>query len=94
MQKTVSMLFVLLLLILAACGNSDSKITHSEAESIVVQDLIENRSKDRDKIKIISVSKSWGKYIVEWEIDKDCEFGTIQVDDENGDLLQAEETNC
>ncbi|MBP3953125.1 hypothetical protein [Bacillus suaedae] len=51
MQKIVSMLFVLLLLLLAACGNSQSKITQAGAESIVVQDLTENFSKDKDKIK-------------------------------------------
>lgn len=94
MSKIVSMLFVLLLLMLAACGNSESKITQAEAESIVVQHLTEDPSKDKNKIKIKSVSKGWGKYIVEWEIDKDCEFGTVKVDDENGDLLEAEESNC
>ncbi|WP_456274719.1 hypothetical protein [Bacillus sp. AK031] len=94
MNKIASMLIVILLIVLAACGNSQSKITHAEAESIVVQDLIENFNKDKNKIKIKSVSKGWGKYIVEWEIDKDCEFGTVQVDDENGNLLEAMESNC
>jgi ABC-type glycerol-3-phosphate transport system substrate-binding protein len=94
MQKIASILIVLLLLVLAACGNSQSKITQAEAESIVVQDLTENFSKDKDEIKIKSVSKGWRKYIVEWEIDKDCEFGTVQVDDKNGDLLEAMESNC
>jgi hypothetical protein len=93
-HKIVTMLFALPLLILAACGNSESKITQTQAESIVVQDLTENFSKDKNKLKIKSVSKGWGKYIVEWEIDKDCEFGTVQVDDESGELLEAEESNC
>ncbi|WP_148954680.1 hypothetical protein [Bacillus sp. P14.5] len=88
------MLFVLLLLTLAACGNSESKITQSEAESIVVQHLTEETNKDQNTIKIKSVSKGWGKYTVEWEIDEDCEFGAVQVDDESGELLEAEESNC
>ncbi|UAL46058.1 hypothetical protein [Sutcliffiella horikoshii] len=94
MQKIGSMLPVLLLLILAACGNSDSEITQVEAESIVLQHLIEDLNKDKDQIKIKSVSQSFGKYIVEWKIDESCEFGNIQVDDQNGELLEAEESNC
>ncbi|WP_404346827.1 hypothetical protein LG311_14190 [Sutcliffiella horikoshii] len=94
MQNIGSMLPVLLLLILSACGNSDSEITQVEAESIVLQHLIEDLNKDKDQIKIKSVSKSFGKYIVEWKIDESCEFGNIQVDDQNGELLEAEESNC
>ena len=58
------MLPVLLLLILAACGTSDSEITQVEAESIVLQHLIEDLNKDKDQIKIKSVSQSFEKYIV------------------------------
>ncbi len=87
MQKIGSMLPVLLLLILAACGNSDSEITQVEAESIVLQHLIEDLNKDKDQIKIKSVSQSFGKYIVEWKIDESCEFGNVLVDDKNGELL-------
>ncbi|WP_223702636.1 hypothetical protein [Sutcliffiella deserti] len=94
MQKIVFMLFVLLFLILAACGNSESKMTQSEAESIVLQHLTEDLNKDKDEIKIKSVSKGLGKYTVEWEIDKDCEFGSVQVDNGSGELLKAEESNC
>lgn len=98
MQK-IAYMFILLLSILAACENSEPKIngptiTQVEAESIVMQHLTEFSNKDKGKIKIKSVSKSLGKYIVEWEIDEYCEFGTVQVDDKNGDLLEAEETNC
>ncbi|WP_409250623.1 hypothetical protein V1502_10620 [Bacillus sp. SCS-153A] len=94
MQKSAYMLIVLLLVVLVACGNSQSKITQGDAESIVVQHLTQDYSRDKNKIIIKSVSKGWGKYIVEWEIDKDCEFGAVHVDDENGDLLEAAETNC
>lgn len=44
--------------------NSDSEITQGEAGSIVLQHLIEDLNKDKDQIKIKSVSQSFEKYIV------------------------------
>ncbi|MGD6833962.1 hypothetical protein ACQCT5_17460 [Sutcliffiella halmapala] len=92
MPRTVFMLF--LLLILAACGISESKITQVEAESLVLQHITEDLNKEKSEINIKSVSKGWGKYIIEWEVDEHCEFGTVQVDNQSGDLLKAEESNC
>ncbi|WP_340003083.1 hypothetical protein [Oceanobacillus sp. FSL K6-0127] len=85
---------IILLLITVGCGHdvSEPKITQAKAEAIVLQHLTEDRNKVEIKIK--SVSNSRGKYIVEWEIDKNCEFGAVQVDDQSGELLEAEETNC
>ncbi|MBU9711895.1 hypothetical protein [Evansella tamaricis] len=94
MQRKVSVLFVLLLLILVACGNSEPEITQEEAESIVLQHLTEDLNKDKNEIKIKSVSNDSGNYIVEWEIEEGCEFGSVQVDDQSGDILEAEESNC
>ena len=87
---------IILLLITVGCGQdvSEPKITQTKAEAIILQHLTEDRNKDEIKIKIKSVRNSTGNYIVEWEFDKNCEFGAVQVDDQSGELLEAEETNC
>ncbi|WP_096155390.1 hypothetical protein [Bacillus sp. FJAT-45066] len=79
--------FVFILYITSGCEYSSPKITEKEAESIA----IEHHRKD---IKIKSVSHKRGQYIVKWEIDSDCEYGTYYIDDQSGKIVKGEETNC
>ncbi|PAV29713.1 hypothetical protein CIL05_10095 [Virgibacillus profundi] len=90
MKRTGSVLFVLLLLILAACGNSDPEISQEQAESIV----IERHSGDIGEIEIISVNHKWGKYIVEWGNEENCESGTEHIDDQSGEVIKGEVSIC
>ncbi|SDQ06460.1 hypothetical protein [Virgibacillus salinus] len=85
-------MIVFILFIVSACENKSvsPKITEEEAESIVM----ERHSGGMGEVIIKSVSHSSGEYIVEWEIDADCEFGTDYVDDQSGEIEKAEETNC
>ncbi|MGJ9458498.1 hypothetical protein [Oceanobacillus sp. CF4.6] len=84
-------MIVFILFIVIGCENSASpKITEEEAESIVM----ERHSGGIGEVKIKSVSHSSGEYIVEWEIDADCEFGTDYVNDQSGEIEKAEQTNC
>ncbi|MGP4107773.1 hypothetical protein [Virgibacillus sp. L01] len=93
-MKKVSfiILIVFIMFIVSACENNSAspKITEEEAETIVM----ERHSGGIGEVKIKSVSHSSGEYIVEWEIDADCEFGTDYVDDQGGKIEKAEETNC
>ncbi|SHG45738.1 hypothetical protein [Ornithinibacillus halophilus] len=87
---------VFILLIASACDEKSAspKITEDEAETIVLEHLTGDFNRDENEITIQSVSNSSGKYIVEWEVDKDCEYGTVQVDDQSGEIIEAMETNC
>lgn len=88
-------LLIFLAILLVACGGkSAAKVTETEAESLVLQDLVEDRNKDINEIEIKSISNSAGKYIVEWVVDEACEFGKVTVDVQTGELLEAEETLC
>ncbi|WP_162297944.1 flagellar protein FlaG [Halalkalibacillus sediminis] len=95
-------LFVCLVLVLGACGNSETQsaqeqapeITEEEVEKIVLNHLTENLNKNKDEVTIKSVHNDSGKYVVKWEVDEVCEFGTIHVDAQNGEILEAEETVC
>ncbi|WP_274307449.1 hypothetical protein [Solibacillus daqui] len=78
MHRMVSFFFIVPLVILVACGNSEPKITQVEVESIVLQHLTNDR----------------GEYSVFWAIEENCEFGVIQVDDQNGEIIKTWETNC
>ncbi|MHA6253331.1 hypothetical protein [Oceanobacillus sp. CAU 1775] len=81
-------------ILLAACGNPEPKVTESEAESLVLQYLTEDRMKNEDDIKIKSITNNKGEYIIKWEVDEHCEFGSFKIDDQNGEFLEAEETLC
>ena len=87
-------LFIVPLVILVACGNSEPKITQAEVETIVQQHLAINHNKDENKIKITSVTNDRGEYSVVRGMDENCEFGIIQVDDQNGEIIKSVETNC
>ncbi|MFD2627812.1 hypothetical protein [Oceanobacillus kapialis] len=84
-------IFVFILLIGTACTNSGSpKLTEEDAISVVT----ERHSREDKEVKINAVNHGSGKYKVEWEIDADCEFGTDYIDDQSGEIVRGEETNC
>ncbi|WP_430786872.1 hypothetical protein VBD025_14955 [Virgibacillus flavescens] len=83
----VSILFVFILYSFTGCNNPSAKITKEEAESIVMEHHSE-------QIIITSVSHKRGNYIVKWEIDPDCEFGTYYINDQNGKIEKGQVTNC
>lgn len=85
-------LFVFILFIVNGCENRSKipKISEEEAESIVM----ERHSGGIGEVKIKSVSNVSGEYIVEWEIDANCGFGTDYIDDQSGKIVKGEETNC
>lgn len=91
----VTFLFIVPLVILVACGNSEPKITQEEVETIVLQHLAINYNKDENEIEIKSVTNDMGEYSVSWIIAENCEVGVIQVDDQNGKIIKAwESKNC
>ncbi|WP_047980142.1 hypothetical protein [Ornithinibacillus contaminans] len=99
MKWVVFILTSSLFLIVSACGNTgsqeqESKYTQEDVKEIVLNHLTENFNKDKNEIKIMSVSNDSGEYIVEWEIEEHCEFGTITVDDQTGKVIEVEESNC
>ncbi|MUK87887.1 hypothetical protein GMD78_05675 [Ornithinibacillus sp. L9] len=90
MNRIVVFIFVLLLLVLGGCGQSEPIISQEEAKSIV----IESRSGEIGEITIISVNHKRGKYIIEWENEDNCESGTEHIDDQNGEVIKGEVTIC
>lgn len=93
-RKGLYLGLILSIFLVACSGHPEPKITETEAESLVLQDLVEERNKDMNEIEIKSVSNRAGEYIVEWVVDEACEFGKVTVDDQTGELLEAEETLC
>lgn len=77
-----------ILLISTSCGSP--KITEEEAITIVV----ERHSVGSEEVNIKSASHGFGKYKVEWEIETACEFGMDYIDDQSGEMVKGEETNC
>jgi uncharacterized protein YcfL len=90
-MKKISYSFLLffILFLLTGC-NSSPKITEEEAMAVVM----ERHSKNAGEVEIVSVSHQNGEYLVKWEIDADCQFGTDYVDDQSGKVMGGNETNC
>lgn len=89
MRKPTFMVMILFILLISASCESP-KISEDEAVSIV----LESHSRGSEEVKIKAVSHRFGEYKVEWEIDANCEFGIDYIDDQSGEIIKGEETNC
>ncbi|MFB4169770.1 hypothetical protein [Virgibacillus sp. JSM 102003] len=91
-MKKISFIILLffILYFVTGCESASPKITEEEAESIA----IEHHSAEISEDSIISVSHKGGEYIVKWEINADCNFGTYYIDDQSGKIVKGEETSC
>ncbi len=76
--------------VLVASGCSPN-LTKARAIKIVKSD-VENDG--MGKIKIISVTHKFGKYVVKWERQSNCENGTEYVSDRNGKLSHGIQSIC
>jgi type III secretory pathway lipoprotein EscJ len=89
MKKTAVIIVLLMTLILNGCNSTESKITEKEAKSIVVK----HHSKHIGKVKIISVTTKFNKYIIEWENQENCEKGIDSVN-KKGEIKMIEGSIC
>ncbi|RPF53472.1 hypothetical protein [Aquisalibacillus elongatus] len=102
MKRTIFVLVLLLLYVfLGACGTTETR--SSEGEDIISEDkaisnaievITEDFQEDKENIEIKSVKLDSGYYVVEWVIDEDCEFGSITIDANSGDLHEFTVTEC
>lgn len=89
LKKITIILVLLLSLILSGCNSLESKITEEQAKQIVV----ERHASDIGEIKIISITKKFNKYVVEWENEENCEKGIHSVN-KNGEIKLIEYRIC
>ncbi|PFA63062.1 hypothetical protein CN378_18685 [Bacillus sp. AFS015802] len=83
MKRTI---FTFSSLLLVGCQGIESDLTEDQAIAIVM----EHHS---GKVEIVSVTKEWNKYIVAWENEENCEWGTDSVN-EKGEVENEETAIC
>ncbi|MFB4162049.1 hypothetical protein ACE1TF_19425 [Geomicrobium sp. JSM 1781026] len=91
MKKTLTIVFICAILVIVFLQfNAEPEISEEEALSSVI---VEN-SHDTGKVDILSISKRWGNYIIEWENEENCERGTNTVDGHTAETIRGEVTLC
>lgn len=84
------MIFILLLLLVSGCDNSDVMISEEQAKSVV----IEHHTGNIGEVKIIWTSHKNDQYTIRWVNEENCESGTTTVNDNNGEIETVEVSIC
>ncbi|MDX8342457.1 hypothetical protein [Rossellomorea sp. YZS02] len=69
-MKRTAIMFAGLLLV--GCQDIESDMTEEQAKAFVLEH-------HGGTVEIVSVTKEWNKYIVAWENESNCEWGTDTV---------------
>ncbi|MBW3112328.1 hypothetical protein KYJ26_10830 [Bacillus sp. MCCB 382] len=73
-------------LLLVGCNDIESQVTEEQAKAIVMDH-------HGGTVEIVSVTKEWNKYIVAWENESNCEWGTDTVN-KKGEVERRETAIC
>jgi protein involved in sex pheromone biosynthesis len=89
MKKVIILNLIALLIVLTSCNSIEQELSEEQAKSI----LIEHHTSEFGEVKIKSIKTKFNKYIIEWENNESCEYGTDIVN-KKGEVKAEEYKIC
>ncbi|WP_066185674.1 MULTISPECIES: hypothetical protein [Gracilibacillus] len=83
-------LFIAITIFLFWRWHAEPEISKEEAVNTVIEEHMSNTG----EIKILSIQKRWGNYIVEWENKQNCEKGKNTIDGINAEIRKGKVSVC